>query len=531
MSQPETKKIVRAASVVSLATFLSRIFGFIRDMTIAYLFGAGPAADAFFVAFRVPNLLRRLFAEGALTIAFIPIFTEAMLREGREKARALARSVSGMLTLLLLLVCILGMIFTAQVLAVIAPGFIPGSPVYDLTLLLTRICFPFIFFISLAALCSGILNTQEHFLSPAISPVLLNLSLICCALGLDLDPPVLSLGIGVLAGGSAQLLIQLPFLRARGMSILPGFKFRDPYVRQIIVLILPAAFGAAIYQITVVLNTILASFLPGGSVSYLYYADRMVEFPLGVFAVALGTAVLPSLSRQAAAGMIRDFTSTLNYGLRLTMFICLPAMTGLLLLARPLVAVLFARGEFDWMAVEATTSALWSYGAGLWAFAALRVILPAFYALNDTKTPVKVGALVLIINLLAGLLLMRLWQHSGLALATSISSAVNLLILLWILRRKLGALGLRQILRSILFIALACLLMALGVGAGLYLLGHYHDWQSGGQFWSACWLGLLIAGGASLYLLAARGLKIRELEELGQMWRGRRRRAAAPKRG
>ncbi|MDR1396522.1 MAG: murein biosynthesis integral membrane protein MurJ [Desulfarculales bacterium] len=513
--------MVKAASVVGAATFLSRICGFIRDIIIAYLFGAGPAADAFFVAFRVPNLLRRLFAEGALTIAFIPIFTESLLREGREKACELARSVSGALSLVLLLICALGMIFTGAVLAVIAPGFIPGSSVYELSLLLARVCFPFIFFISLAALSSGILNTQEHFISPAISPVLLNLSLICCALGLDLDPPVLSLGVGVLLGGGAQLLIQIPFLKARGMSILPRFKFKNPYLKQIITLMLPAAFGAAVYQITVVLNTVLASFLPGGSVSYLYYADRMVEFPLGIFAVALATAVLPSLSRQAVSHQKEEFIATLNYALRLTMFICLPAMAGLLLLAEPLIAVLFARGEFDWPAVEATTRALWGYGAGLWAFAALRAILPAFYALKDTKTPVKVGAVILLLNLGVGLGLMHVWQHVGLALATSISSSANLIILLWILNRKLGSLGLAKILRSLFFITVACLFMALGVRTGLEILGQYHDWQNGGRMISACWLGLLIVTGAGLYLIAARLFKIDELRELGRMLKHR----------
>jgi putative peptidoglycan lipid II flippase len=526
MSQQETKKMVKAASVVGAATFLSRICGFIRDMVIACLFGAGPAADAFFVAFRVPNLLRRLFAEGALTIAFIPIFTEALLREGQEKARELARSVSGLLSLLLLLICALGMLFTAAVLAVIAPGFVPGSSVYELSLMLTRVCFPFIFFISLAALSSGILNTREHFLSPAISPVLLNLSLICCAWGLDLDPPILSLGVGVLLGGAAQLLIQLPFLKAKGMSILPRFTFTSPYLKQIMTLMLPAAFGAAVYQITVVLNTILASFLPGGSVSYLYYADRMVEFPLGIFAVALATAVLPSLSRQAAGRQKEEFAATLNYALRLTMFICLPAMAGLLLLAEPLIAVLFARGEFDWQAVEATTRALWGYGVGLWAFAALRAILPAFYALKDTKTPVKVGGIILLLNLAAGLSLMQIWQHVGLALATSISSSVNLAVLVWILNRRLGSLGLRKILRSLFFTALACLFMAAGVRAALGALSRYHDWQTGGQMAGACWLGLLIVTGAALYLLAAWLFKINELRELGQMWRNKKKRAA-----
>jgi putative peptidoglycan lipid II flippase len=309
------------------------------------------------------------------------------------------------------------------------------------------------------------------------------------------------------------------------MSILPRFAFKNPYLKQIITLMLPAAFGAAIYQITVVLNTILASFLPGGSVSYLYYADRMVEFPLGIFAVALATAVLPSLSRQAAGQQKEEFADTLNYALRLTMFICLPAMAGLLLLAEPLIAVLFARGEFDWAAVEATTRALWGYGAGLWAFAALRAILPAFYALKDTKTPVKVGGVVLLLNLAAGLSLMQIWQHVGLALATSISSSANLAVLFWILNRRLGSLGLRKILRSLFFIALACAFMVMGVGAGLKTLSLYHDWQTGGQAASACWLGLLIVIGAVLYLLAARLFKINELRELRQMWRNKKRQA------
>ena len=517
MSQQERKKVTQAAGVVGLATLLSRVFGFLRDMAIAYLFGAGPAADAFFVAFRIPNLLRRLFAEGALTIAFIPIFTEVLLQKGLEEARALARSTSGLLCLALVVICALGMIFAQEVLSVIAPGFQPGSQTYGLAVTLTRFCFPYIFFISLAALSSGILNSREHFLSPAISPVLLNISLICCALGLNLDPPVLSLGIGVLAGGAAQLFIQLPYLKSKGMSILPGFHFNNPHLKKVITLMLPAAFGAAIYQITVLVNTILASFLPSGSVSYLYYADRLVEFPLGIFAVALGTAVLPSLSRQAVAGNYDDFIATANYGLRLTMFICLPAMVGLILLAEPIVSVFFGRGRFGAQDVSATALALWGYGIGLWAFAGLRALLPAFYALKDTKTPVKVGVIVLIINIIAGLILMRIWQHVGLALATSISSAANFTILLYLLRRKLGYIGFKKIIKSALGSLLACLLMGGAVTGGLLLIGRYHDWQQASHLTSAMYIILLVIVGAGVYLLAARALRLPEVNELTQM--------------
>lgn len=524
MSEPEKKKLTKAAGVVGLATLLSRVTGFVRDMAIAYLFGAGPAADAFFVAFRIPNLLRRLFAEGALTIAFIPIFTETLMLRGIDEARQLARSTSGLLCLSLLLVCTLGMVFSQEALSLIAPGFSQDSVTYSLAVSLTRWCFPYIFFVSLAALCSGILNSQEHFLAPAISPVLLNLCLVGAAFLLVMEPPVMALAVGVLVGGAAQVLIQLPHLKAKGMSIVPSFKWQNPALMRILKLMLPAAFGAAIYQITVLANTIMASFLPSGSVSYLYYADRLVEFPLGIFAVALSTAVLPSLSRQAVAGDYPAMVETFNYGFRITMFICLPAMVGLLLLGGPIISAFFGRGEFGAHAISATTSALWGYGVGLWAFAGLRAVLPAFFALKDTKTPVKVGAICLVINIGVGLVFMQIWQHTGLALATSISSAANLAMLLWILRRKVGPLGFKAIVKSSARIMLASAIMALAVWGLGYGLDQHVNWRTGGGL-SACLLlvGLVAAGGLA-YMGAAKLLRLDELSELRKIIQRKRKR-------
>lgn len=516
----EEHRIARAAGVVGLATLASRVGGFVRDLVIAYFFGAGPAADAFFVAFRIPNLLRRLFAEGTLTIAFIPVFTEVLAQKGKQEALLLARSTYGLLALILLVVCALGMTFSPQVVHVMAPGFVPGHPAREIAVLLTRWCFPYIFFVSLAALSAGVLNSMDHFFAPAASPVLLNLCLILspALLAARLDPPVLSLGVGVILGGAAQLMLQVPFLRARGVSLLPGWDLRNPHLRRILRLIGPAVFGAAVYQVTVAMNTILASYLPKGSVSFLYYADRLIEFPLGIFAIAVSTAILPSLSRQASQGDHQALKQTMAYGLRLTMFINLPAMVGLIVLAEPLVLLLFTRGQFDLHSARATAHALVGYGLGLWAFAAVRSVLPAFYALKDTTTPVKVAGFCLIINLGVSLVLMRPLLHVGLALATTVSGAVNFLVLLWYLRQRLGPLGGRELLHSSLRVALASAVMGLAV----WLVAYGPDWgQSGGYLRRAVRPLAGMGVGAVVYLLTARLLG---LKELGEIWRVVRRR-------
>jgi putative peptidoglycan lipid II flippase len=516
----EQHRIARAAGVVGLATLASRVGGFARDLVIAYFFGAGPAADAFFVAFRIPNLLRRLFAEGTLTIAFIPVFTEVLAQKGKEEALLLARSTYGLLALTLLLVCALGMTFSAEVVHVMAPGFTPGGPAHDMAVVLTRWCFPYIFFVSLAALAAGVLNSMDHFFAPAASPVLLNLALISCPvlLASRLDPPVLSLAVGVLLGGAAQLLLHAPYLRAKGVSLKPAWDLHNPHLRRIARLMGPSIFGAAVYQVTVALNTLLASYLPEGSVSYLYYADRLIEFPLGIFAIAVSTAILPSLSRQASQGDHQALKQTMGYGLRLTMFINLPAMVGLMVLAEPLVRLLFARGQFDEHSVQATARALVGYGLGLWAFAAVRSVLPAFYALKDTATPVKVAAFCLLVNLGVSLTLMGPLAHVGLALATTVSGTVNVLVLLWFLRRRLGRLGGRELLGSSLRIVLASAVMGLVV----WLVAFGPGWGDPQGYLGRAVRPLAgMVAGSAVYLLAA---KLLGLKELGEIWQVVRRR-------
>ncbi|MGD8562576.1 MAG: murein biosynthesis integral membrane protein MurJ [Desulfarculaceae bacterium] len=517
----EKQKVTRAAGVVGVATLASRIGGFLRDVVIAYFFGAGASADAFFVAFRIPNLLRRLFAEGTLTIAFIPVFTEVLRQKGKEEAFLVARSTLALLSLLLLMVCILGVVFAAEVVRVIAPGFAPGGESYRLAVTLTRWCLPYIFFISLVALAGGVLNSLGHFFAPAAAPLLLNLSIIATAFTLSsqVDPPVLSLALGVVIGGVAQLLMQAPYLKARGVPLLPAWDLANPALKRIARLMLPAAFGAAVYQLAVFINTLLASLLATGSVSYLYYADRLIQFPLGIFAIALSTAVLPSLSRQAADGDIPALVETMGFGLRLTMFINLPAMVGLLVLSQPLVLLLFARGEFGLDSAAATAGAVIGYGAGLWAFAGVRSVVPAFYALKDTRTPVAVAAVSLVVNVSFSLLLMGPLAHVGLALATSIAGAANLAGLLWLLRRRLGRLDGRRIWRSFQRMALASAVMGMAVAAAAYL----PDWGRAGSW--PCRVArplLAICLGGGVYLGLAAWLRLPELAELKAVMTRRR---------
>ena len=436
----ENTRIVRAAGVVGLATFLSRIFGFLRDMVVAGLFGAGFATDAFFVAFRIPNLLRRLFAEGSLTISFVPVFTEYLKKKSKEDAIGLANTVFTLLSIILVIVTLIGILISPLIVRIIAPGFTGLPDKYELTVFLTRLMFPYIFFISLVALCMGILNSLRHFAAPALAPVILNICIIGAAIFLRnlFEEPITALAVGVLTGGVLQLAMQFPFLTKMGVRLRPNFNFQHPGVRKIGILMIPAVFGAAVYQINIFVSTLLASFLPSGSVSYLYYADRIVQLPLGVFAIAVGTASLPSLSEQAVSGNFGEMKKTISFSFRLIMFITIPAMIALIALRVPIISVLFQRGEFDCRSTILTSQALLYYAVGLWAFSGVRVVVSAFYSLQDTKTPVKVAIIALIVNIILSVILMYPLRHGGLALATSIASAVNIIILCVLLRRRIG---------------------------------------------------------------------------------------------
>jgi len=467
----ENSRVVKAAGVVGTATLFSRILGFIRDAVIAWYFGAGFSSDAFIAAFRIPNLLRRLFAEGSLSSAFIPVFTQYMVRRGRHEAFALARSAVMFLSVLLLLIVIGGILLSPGIVKLMAPGF--ATEKYALTVHLTRLMFPYIFFVGLVALCMGILNVLGHFAAPAFAPVLLNISIIGSVLIIapSLSVPAVGLAIGVLIGGVLQLALQLPVLWRKGFRLWQKSQLLHPGLKQMGTLIPPVIIGGAVYQINIVVGTILGSLLAEGSVTYLYFADRLVQFPLGVFAIAVATAVLPSLSRQAATEDFEALKDTFGHALKLVFFISIPAMLGLIVLREPIVALLFQRGEFNDLATRLTAQALLYYSLGLWAFSAVRIVASTFFALQDTRTPVKMAGISILANIVLGVVLMGPLAHGGLALATSLSSILNLGLLVHALRRKLGALGWRSIARSFCKTLMSSLAMG-GVvwGVGLIIL-------------------------------------------------------------
>lgn len=538
----ELGKLTRAASVVSFFTLLSRIMGLLRDIVVGYLFGAQGEADAFFVAFRIPNLLRRLTAEGALIAGFIPVFTDYLTNHGKNEAMRVARIVFTFVGLVLAAVTLLGILLAVPLTWLFAPGFAADQGKFALTVSLTRLMFPYIFFVSLVALAMGVLNSLRHFMAPALSPVFLNFSIILCALFISplLHEPVISLGYGVLFGGIAQLLLQIPYLSRHGMSYSPDFHFRHPALRRLLLLMGPALFGAAVYQVNVLVSTILASVLPEGSVSYLYYADRLLEFPVGVFAIALGTASLPSFSSLAARREFAELRAGLSYALGLVNFIAIPAALGLMVVSVPIFSLFFQRGAFDAGATLNTAEALVYFSVGLWGISGTKVVVPVFYAMEDTKTPVWVGFASFLLNLLLSLILMGeissrgatnmlsravvfLSQHlgllslsyGGLALATSISATFNFLLLLLILNRRLEGFPWREFLVSFSRALLSSLLMA----APLLFIVWRVDWVDSHEMLLTHWaIFLMLLGlGPVSYLFWGFLLGSPELRVLGQM--------------
>ncbi len=502
----ENARVVRAAGVVGIATMLSRVFGFLRDMVVAGLFGAGLTTDAFFVAFRIPNLLRRLLAEGSLTVSFVPVFTEYLRNKTRQEALELANVTFTALSILLVAVSLLGVLFSPLIVTVMAPGFSRMPAQYDLAVFLTRLMFPYILLISLVALCMGILNSLRHFAAPALSPVVLNIAMILAALTLGgfFREPVVALAVGVMAGGILQVAMQWPFLVRMGVRLKPDFHFRHPGLKRIGMLMLPASFGAAIYQINIFIGTILASLLPAGSVSYLYYADRIVELPLGVFAIAVGTATLPSFSEQAAEGRIDELKRTIAFSLRLILFITIPATIALIALRAPIISVLFQRGEFSLRSTELTAQALLFYAVGLWAFSVIRIIVAAFYSLQDTRSPMRAAICALVVNALGSIALMFPLQHGGIALATSLASAVNVGMLWVILTRRIGPILDGAFFRAAAKTALASLLMW-GV---ILLIGLLTPWDPAGPFAARLvYLALCVTAGGVAFFAAAALLK------------------------
>ena len=480
-TKDDNHAIVKAAGLIGAATFSSRILGFIRDMVLARLFGATAAADAFFVAYRVPNLLRELFAEGSMSAAFIPVFTEYHTRRTKCEAWELASAMFTTLLTIVTLMMLLGIMAAPGIVWLLAPGFHDDPSKLALTTLLTQMMFPYLVFISLAALAMGILNSLRAFAAPALSPVFFNIFIIGCAVFVSplLAEPIYGVAIGVVAGGAAQFAMQLPGLRARGM--LMGFRFEPghPGVKRVGQLILPSLLGLSVTQVNITISTILASFFAGGP-TYLFYGMRLIQFPLGIFGVALATAILPTLSAQASRGALDELRDTLGFGLRMILFIMLPAMLGLILLRTPIVHLFFEHGTFTAADTTGTALAVLCYAVGLWAFAGVRIIVAAFYSMQDTRTPAFTAVGAVLANLLFSLLFMDSLRHAGLALATALAGMLNVSILVAVLNRRLGGVDWASIGRS----AGRVLMASIPVGiacvwvAGLNVWSHQGEWVS-----------------------------------------------------
>lgn len=506
----ELHNISRRAGIFGFFTLISRILGLVRDSVVAYFFGTKAAADAFYVAFRIPNLLRRLLAEGSLTMAFVPVFTE-YLKQSREEGKRVADIVFTYLSMLLAVITICGIIFAPQIVRVIAYGFGTAPDKFALTVYLTRIMFPYIFLVSLMAFAMGVLNTLKIFGAPAASPILLNLGIIAGAAILSrlCGEPTAGLAIGVLIGGVFQLALQVPWLAREGMIPRFNFNWRHPALKRIGFIMLPSIYGGAVYQINVLVITLLASFLPHGSVSYLWYADRVNEFPLGLFAVAVATASLPTLSEHAAENNHQAFKDTLNYSLRIAWTESIPAMVGILLLAEPIVKLLFERGEFTQASTAGTVSALRAFAVGIPFITGVRNIVPAYYAMKDARTPVLVATVALAANALLSLILMGQMLHTGLALSMAIAAAVNFALLIYIFRKRMGFVGGQKLAASTIRTSVACIgiiAVVLGARYGLGFFGAAGQGTLAVQLFSVILISILI------YLLI---LKLIAPEEFG----------------
>ncbi len=516
----EKEAIARSAGVVGSLTFLSRIAGYVRDMVVAYFFGATASTDAFWIAFRIPNLLRRLFAEGSLTISFIPVFTETLENKDKEEAKKVADIIFTILFIILIVVSALGIIFAPFIVKLFAYGF--DQKTFELSVSLNRIMFPYIFFISLTALSMGVLNSLRHFFAPAFSPVLFNICIIITILIIhgSFGLPIYSAAIGVILGGVLQFLLQLPFLKAKGFVFSFTRKLRHPAVKRIGILLLPQLFGIAVYNLNIIVSSQYASFMQAGTISYLYFAERLIEFPLGIIAVSIATVLLPSLSSYISKGEYDNFKDTYSFTLKLMLFVLIPALAGLIALRIPICNLLYQRGEFTYEATIFTSQALLGYSFGLWAVGGLRVTAPAFYAMQDTKTPVIVAFFAFLANAVLGYVLGFTFKlnHTGLAVANSISSIINFITLVYLLERRTGDIKMKPILVFCLKIVLISIIM----GAVAWKVSTLADWtESAFSIWKILILIISIGAAAVVYFISAKVLRIEELSFLLSMM-GRR---------
>ncbi len=511
--------LLGSSFVVSMGTMLSRVLGLARDVVLANLLGAAPNADAFFVAFKIPNFLRRLFAEGAFAQAFVPVLTETREQGSHDAVKALVNRVAGVLGGSLFVLTALAMVMAPWVALIFAPGFSRDVAKLALTADLIVWTFPYLFFISLTGFCGAILNTYGRFAVPAYTPVLLNLSLIAAAVfwAPTMPEPALGLAMGVMLAGVLQLLFQLPSLHALKLTPKPVWDTQDAGVRKILMLMVPALFGVSVSQINLLFDTVLASLLPNGSVAWLYYSDRLTELPLGVFAIAIATVILPALSALNTRAAADEFSETLTWAVRNVLLIAVPATVALWLLAEPILTALFQYGAFTTNDVTMAAASLRAYTLGLGAFMLIKVLAPGYYARQDMKTPVKIGIVAMVSNMVLNVLFVfpLMWYfdmgHVGLALATSASAWINAALLYRGLRRGgiplTGVFDIRYMVR---------LLVAVTVMAGVIYVSvpDLRDWFAADMSWRVTRLLMIVTAGAVSFagVLALLGLRVAEIK-------------------
>ncbi len=503
------QSLVRSTGVVALSTLLSRITGFIRDMIIANYFGASGSLDGFFVAYRIPNLFRRLVGEGALTISFIPVYTEYLVKHDREEALKLAQKTLSILLVTLFILVVLGVVFSREIVGVFAVGFDDPSKI-DLTVRLNQIMFPYLFLIGIVAFAMGVLNSHGYFFTPAFSPVLLNVGFIVGAFGFSafFSEPLYGLALGALFGGLLQVITQIPTLIKSGFRMKISIDFKHPGIRKIFSLLAPATFGIAIYQINILMSTMLASVLPSGSISYLFYSDRLTEIVLGVFIVSIGNVILPEMSRVTARDDIDRLREIYRTAVNAALFLAVPASIALMTIGIPILSVLFMRGQFTAHHALMTEKALFYSSMGISAIAVLRITTPTFYSLKDTRTPVITSAIAFVVNIGAGYILMKTpLLHGGLSLANSIAVTLQVFILLYLLHRKIGRIGAKEIIVTPLKFLAAGLVMWLV----LYLISSRVNWFADPFSKRLIYLMVLVIAGSATYFAACMLLGVREI--------------------
>ncbi len=510
---PPRRGLMRSGLVVSAMTMLSRVMGLVRDVVVATFLGAGNGSDAFFVAFKIPNFLRRLFAEGAFNQAFVPVLSEYSTQRNKQEIRELLNAVAGSLTAILALITALAMLGAPWLVWVFAPGFGRDPEKLAMTADMLRLTFPYLLLISLTAFSGSVLNTWNRFAVPAFTPVLLNISLIGAALLLMplMEEPAMALAWGVLIAGVAQLAFQVPFLLRLGLLPTPWPNFAHEGVKRILKLMAPALFGVSVSQINLLLDTVLASLLTAGSVSWLYYSDRLVELPLGVFGVAIGTIILPALSKRHAEQSTEHFSAMLDWAIRVVLLLGVPAALALAVLAEPFLITLFHYGAMTDTDIQMAAMSLRAYAFGLVAFMLIKVLAPGFFARQDTKTPVKVGIIAMVANMVFNLLLIWPLAHAGLALATALSAFLNAGLLGYLLYRQKVLVFQPGWGRYAIQLVGGSALMSIA----LYLAAP--DWQEWLDFalWQRIrWVAGLVVLGGGLYFawLAAFGLRLRHFK-------------------